>query len=430
MQKTVEKRRGTAATCPRCGQIGSLEVATFKAGGREYRYWVVRHGTKRCILERYEEGKPIRLPTPPGAPLPLPSQPEGEPLEKKEERREKEVLEKKERREERGVERREEGREREEREERREEAEPQPAPAPPSAESYPKELQRRAWYAAKVASSVGALKENPTRENLERLKSTAAQITERLGVPTADLLEAAERFLETKSETAKIRLNECLTLVVCRIFSSLPLGDRRGKAKEVLAPLVTSINALEQRVAALEGKLEPLFSSNDRVEALRQRVEGLEGKLSAVTPLAEAVAALDRKVDGLAEKLSSLSESQRGESLSVEQLATAVAEEVAKRVSNLAVSPSSRPREERKRREERGERAERTIRELVLAILSDGRARTRVEIEREIEGRFGVRLSAGSLSGRLSELSREGLVAKEKRGKVWYWRLSGGGEGQ
>jgi len=70
------------------------------------------------------------------------------------------------------------------------------------------------------------------------------------------------------------------------------------------------------------------------------------------------------------------------------------------------------------------------LKKMVLEILSDGRERKRVEIEKELEERFNVKAATSSLSGRLSELAKKGLIVKEKKGKDWYWRATGGGEGE
>ena len=350
MSRTFEWREGAKVVCPKCGQPGTLKVDTFKAAGRAYKYWVVRHiansNVKRCIIERFEEGKPLRSRSPP-AEQPLFPQPVEEKVLDEEEGGKEEVVE---------------------------EAAVQPVRAPPKAESYPRELQRRAWYVAKLGSSVGAFKENATRENLERLKNTVAQIIERLGVPATDLLEAAERYFETESDTAKMRLNETLTLVICRIFSSLPHVEKRGKGGEAVTGLAAAVEALEEKVSALAEKIESL----------------------SLPPPVER----EKTV------------------LNIEQLAAAVAEEVVKRVSSAATARPSR------RREVKG------LKKMVLEILSDGRERKRVEIEKELEERFNVKAATSSLSGRLSELAKKGLIVKEKKGKDWYWRATGGGEGE
>jgi response regulator RpfG family c-di-GMP phosphodiesterase len=73
---------------------------------------------------------------------------------------------------------------------------------------YYERNKRLAWYIYKFSSSCGALKENPTRENLERLKETANQIAERLGIELNNILDIAERYLSNPCKELKISLNE------------------------------------------------------------------------------------------------------------------------------------------------------------------------------------------------------------------------------
>jgi len=47
-----EPKGETRVACPRCGRLGTLAIDAFKAKGWEYKYVVVRHGERRCILAR------------------------------------------------------------------------------------------------------------------------------------------------------------------------------------------------------------------------------------------------------------------------------------------------------------------------------------------------------------------------------------------
>jgi len=60
---------------------------------------------------------------------------------------------------------------------------------PKAKEELPK-VDKVLWYIEKLAMSVGALKERPTNDNLQRTLRTAQQVRERLGVDTS-LLERA-----------------------------------------------------------------------------------------------------------------------------------------------------------------------------------------------------------------------------------------------
>jgi DNA-binding transcriptional ArsR family regulator len=59
----------------------------------------------------------------------------------------------------------------------------------------------------------------------------------------------------------------------------------------------------------------------------------------------------------------------------------------------------------------------------IVQILQ-GRELTKEEIAKELERRFGRKVSGNSLSGRLSELRGAGIVECVRRGKTWLWRLA------
>jgi hypothetical protein len=68
--------------------------------------------------------------------------------------------------------------------------------------------QRLAWYIYKFASSCGAFKEYPSKENLEKLKTTTKEVYERLGIKPNGFLDIAEKYLENPCKELKISLNE------------------------------------------------------------------------------------------------------------------------------------------------------------------------------------------------------------------------------
>jgi hypothetical protein len=377
MAQVVRVGPGAGVACPKCGQPGTLKVETFRAAGKEYRYWTVLHGRRRCILKRYEEGETeLALPQPPEA-----RQPEREAAEA----------------------------EGEEEYTAAEAIEAISSVKPPEREAHPRRVQRPAWYIVKLAASWGSFRENPTEENYRRLLNAAAQVTERLGVPTADLAVAAEQFLKTKSETAKMKVNETLTTVVCRIIAQV-LTEREGR------PLVDS------------APTEPSGTGNAAAR-LEERLSKLE---SRVQMIAETVAALETQSRYVAEEVAKRLEEERGKlalaAQAVATLATAlaeqkekIAEEVAKRAAEAVAQTLAQRRA--------GGAGRVGVKALVLQILSDGRPRTRREIERELRERFGVEVKEKPLSGRLSELKKAGLVVMEVKEGTFHWRIAGAGGG-
>ncbi len=77
------------------------------------------------------------------------------------------------------------------------------------------------WYIAKISMSVGALKENPTQENLDKLKRTASQIKERIGIDTSYLVRCAEEFFKRQDRDSVIELNMALKLLILEMMDRL-----------------------------------------------------------------------------------------------------------------------------------------------------------------------------------------------------------------
>lgn len=79
-------------------------------------------------------------------------------------------------------------------------------------------LDKVSWYIAKVGMSVGALKENPTKENYEKTKTTLNQVFERLLVDTETIERAVDNFIKTKNTEAKMEVNMALKMLILDII--------------------------------------------------------------------------------------------------------------------------------------------------------------------------------------------------------------------
>jgi len=79
-------------------------------------------------------------------------------------------------------------------------------------------LDKVSWYITKLATSVGAFKENPSEQNLEKLKKTAQQVQERLGVDTSLLVRVAEAYMNYRDEDSKMELNAALKMIILEII--------------------------------------------------------------------------------------------------------------------------------------------------------------------------------------------------------------------
>jgi len=83
-------------------------------------------------------------------------------------------------------------------------------------------VDKVAWYAVKVAMSVGRLKENPTEENFNKLLETLSQVQDRMGVDASWVARAAKDFLDRKDADSSMELNAALkNLVVALLLAAV-----------------------------------------------------------------------------------------------------------------------------------------------------------------------------------------------------------------
>lgn len=86
-------------------------------------------------------------------------------------------------------------------------------------------IDKVSWYIAKLAMSVGAFKENPTEENLQRLRRTCLQIAQRYGIDTSIVLRTAEDYMRSPGTDTKIELNMSLKMVIVDMMWKLMGGE-------------------------------------------------------------------------------------------------------------------------------------------------------------------------------------------------------------
>jgi hypothetical protein len=184
---------GQRVKCPKCGREGVARVYTIRAKGHEYVYAVVNHADGgKCVIKRI--GGSRAEPKPAAAPAPITTFAQEAPSARTVE----------------------------------EEVAPAAAPIYREIGPIPREVDRAAWYASKVAASWGSVRENPSEENFRYFANTARQIAVRVGVPVEDAITAVEAYVKTASEAeserereqAKIRANEAVKFVVARIITA------------------------------------------------------------------------------------------------------------------------------------------------------------------------------------------------------------------
>jgi len=91
-------------------------------------------------------------------------------------------------------------------------------------------LDKAAWYAFKLSSSIGEFKANPSDENLQKLLKTVEQISTRLGIDTTALVGAIHRYKERPNKKNRWAVNDQAKLVVAQILMKLLAGgeDKDG----------------------------------------------------------------------------------------------------------------------------------------------------------------------------------------------------------
>lgn len=75
-------------------------------------------------------------------------------------------------------------------------------------------VDKVSWYITKIATSVAEFKVNSTDENFDKLKKTAEQIKERLGIDTSLLVRACEAYKKEPNADNRMELNAALKMLI------------------------------------------------------------------------------------------------------------------------------------------------------------------------------------------------------------------------
>jgi len=261
MQKPVEKLEpGAEITCPRCGKVGKVGVDKFRAGGKTYTYWVVRHyenhRVRRCVLGPYQGQAPGK-----GTYAEVPEK--GTYAKVPEVKTEAKVPE-------------------------------------VAGEVSSVALDRAAWYVTKVLLAYGAYRENPTAEKYAQLLNALKQVRERLGVDVSTA-EAAVAALHAKQSTdnviaATTAVKELAKSIIARILvpgtqapAQVPLleaGDLtqslaqslREVVREEVAKAVETIRTPQ----VVETKVEVSREVVESIQAVRDQIAAVQRDLAYV----------------------------------------------------------------------------------------------------------------------------------------------------
>lgn len=86
-------------------------------------------------------------------------------------------------------------------------------------------LEKAAWYITKLATSFGAFKENPSKENFEYLRERVQELKDRLGVDAEMLLRLAEYYMDVKDGEKRKKLRIDMNAVFKQIVKDIILSQ-------------------------------------------------------------------------------------------------------------------------------------------------------------------------------------------------------------
>jgi hypothetical protein len=241
MQTPVQNLQpGAEITCPRCGAKGKVGIDRFKAAGKEYLYWTVRHyeerRVRRCVLGPYQgSGTNAKIP--------------GKGTNAK-------VTEAK--------------------------TEVKTGTEVPEVDATA--LDRATWYITKVLLAYGAYRAQPSEESFRQLLNVLKQLRERLNVDVS-AAEAALAKLHARQSTdnviaATTSVKELVKSVIARVLTP-------GTQAQVQAPvqvplletgdLVQSLrDAVREEVSKVVENLKVPQTQEVRVEVPKEVVESIQ----------------------------------------------------------------------------------------------------------------------------------------------------------
>jgi hypothetical protein len=271
---------GQEVVCPKCGTKGKVGIDRFRAGGKEYFYWTVRHyegrRVRRCIVGRVEE--------------PIPA------VETVQASRGAGVVET-----------------------------PEPAvqaQAEPSVgvevprvvgwrveefaveESIPEWERKAWWYVVKVNASWGSCRENPSEENFKRFVNTVQDIAQRVGVPCHYVMTAAEHFFKTKSGVATGAVNNAMQWFSRSIMEAM---KRQAKGTETTAqpaqPAPQPVIDIEEVRKVVREEVAKAVEAVRIPEVREVKVEVPKEVVETIQAVREQIAAIQREIEYVKEQV-------------------------------------------------------------------------------------------------------------------------------
>jgi hypothetical protein len=253
-------RVGEEVSCPKCGKRGKVGIDKFRAGGKTYFYWTVRHyengGVRRCVIARADG------PAPTAVSSQTPAEPKATAVQET----------------------------RVETAERRVEVE----------EEAGTEIDRVAWYIVKFVASWGSVRENPTPENFAFFSRRCREIVERVGVDASTAEAAVNNYVATKSEKAKASANIAVKEVVKKIIAKIAGTETAVQPAQTAPQPAVDVDEIRAVVREEVAKIAEAFKVPQvpevKVEVPREVVE-------TIAAVRNQIAAIQREIEYVKEQV-------------------------------------------------------------------------------------------------------------------------------
>jgi hypothetical protein len=257
MQTPVQNLQpGAEITCPKCGAKGRVGVDRFKAGGKVYFYWTIRHyenhRVRRCVLGPYE-GKGTYAKTPgKGTYAKVPEAKTGVKT---------------------GAE----------------------VPEVDAAA-----LDRAVWYATKLLLAYGTYRAQPSEESFRQLLNVLKQLRERLNVDVS-AVEAAVAKLHARQSTdaviaATTSIKELVKGIIARILTPRAQVPAQAQVQVPLLETGDLAQVVREEVSKVVEDLKVPQVPEVRVEVPREVVESIQA-------VRDQIAAIQRELEYVKEQV-------------------------------------------------------------------------------------------------------------------------------
>jgi hypothetical protein len=239
---------GRRVACPKCGREGVAAVDRFKAGGREYFYYVVRHyggGTvRRCVIARADGPAPA-VPSVAEAP-----------------RVEVQIAE--------------------------------------SVKGDERDFDKAVWYAVKFAMSWGCVRASPTEETYREFVNVCKQIRDRVGVDVSTAEAAVTEFYVKKSKDAAMVATNAVKEVVKKVIAKVAGTEAAAQVVQTTPQVTIDYETVREVVREEVAKA---FEAVKVPQVQEVKVEVPREVVDAVAAIRDQIASIQREIEYVKEQV-------------------------------------------------------------------------------------------------------------------------------